>query len=211
MKMAVTILAATVVLCAGTGRAGTLYSESGSGDLSNNQAAPNAVTAATGVNALTGTVGGGDSQDWIAITVPAGNVLSSLVLSSYTSTDAQGFMGVQAGSSFVGNPQTATPYLGYTHWGTGAQNGALAPTNLVGVNLLPLMGDKNTISPGSQGFTPPLGAGTYTFLFQQLGASTSYQFDFTLTAVPEPGTVRMMAAAGLLLFRRKRGSLGRCI
>jgi len=185
-------------------RAGTIYSESSSGDLSNDQSAPTARSAVTGVNSLTGSVGPGDAQDWFAITVPAGNVLSSLVLSSYTSTDAQGFMGVQAGSSFVGNSQTAAPYLGYTHFGTGAQNGALAPTNLVGVNLLPLMGDKNTISLGSQGFTPPLGAGTYTFLLQQLGASTSYQFDFTLTAVPEPGTAGILAGAAVLLLRRRR-------
>ena len=34
---------------------------------------------------------------------------------------------------------------------------------------------------GATGFTPPLGVGTYTFLIQQLGASTAYQFDFNVT------------------------------
>ena len=128
------------------------------------------------------------------------------MLSSYASTDVQGFMGVQAGSSFVGDSQAATPYLGYTHWGTGAERNGSCPTNLVGVNLLPLMGDKNTISLGSQGFTPPLGAGTYTFLFQQLGASTTYQFDFTLTAVPEPGTMGILGLAAILLLKRRKSS-----
>ncbi len=203
MKLSTMVLLGCLCVSGGILRAGVLYNET-SGDLSNDQTAPNPFNAVTGVNSVIGTVGGGDSQDWIAITVPAGQALTSLVNSTYTSADAQGFMGVQAGSNFVGNSQSATPYLGYTHWGTGAQNGALPPTNLVGVNLLPLMGDKNTISLGSQGFTPPLGAGTYTFLFQQLGASTTYQFDFTLTAVPEPGTVGILGAGGLLLIARRR-------
>jgi hypothetical protein len=44
-----------------------------------------------------------------------------------------------------------------------------------------MMGD-TSIAAGSQGFTPPLGSGDYTFLFQQLGNITTYQFDFVVAA-----------------------------
>jgi hypothetical protein len=199
--VSVAILAATATAVS---RAGTLYNETASGDLSNNQAAPTPLIAATGVNSVIGTVGGTDTQDWLALTIPTGTTLSSITLFSYSSTDAQGFMGVQAGSSFVGNPETTpSAYLGYVHYGTGAMNGALPPANLVGTDLLPLMGN-TSLAAGSQGFTPPLAAGTYTFLIQQLGAPTSYQFDFTLTPVPEPASLGILSAASIFLLARRR-------
>ncbi|HEY1923350.1 MAG TPA: PEP-CTERM sorting domain-containing protein, partial [Tepidisphaeraceae bacterium] len=155
------------------------------------------------VNSVIGTVGATDKQDWIALTIPAGFQLSSDVLESYSSTDAQGFSGVQAGSSFVGSVNNPASYLGYTHFGTGAANGSLPATNLVGVDLLPLMGDNVNISAGSTGFTPPLPSGTYTFLIQQLGATTSYQFDYGVTSVPEPTTIGLIAGGALLALRRR--------
>jgi hypothetical protein len=191
----------------GSARAATLWNESINGDLSNNQAAPNAFTLGNGVNSVIGTVGAADSQDWIALTVPAGFNLSSVVLTAYTSADAQGFTGFQIGSSFAGSPFVAGSYAGYSHFGTGAQNGSLPPTNLVGQNLIPIMADNSPsgTSAGAAGFTQPLGAGAYTFLLQQLGASTAYQFDYNVTAVPEP-TVLSLASCicGLLLLKRIR-------
>jgi hypothetical protein len=47
------------------------------------------------------------------------------------------------------------------------------------------MGD-TSIAEGSQGFTPPLDSGAYTFLIQQFGAATTYQFDFVLTGNVAP-------------------------
>jgi hypothetical protein len=158
-----------------------IYDESVSGDLSNNQAAPKALTLALGTNSIKGTVGGSDTQDWITLHVPAGMSLGSLVLATYQSSDSQGFMGVQKGTSFVGDSQSASPYLGYAHFGTSATNGSLPATNLVGTNLLPIMGN-TSLAFGSQGFAPPLASGDYTFLIQQLGASTIYQFDFDTVA-----------------------------
>jgi Dockerin type I domain len=168
-------------------RSATVWNESTSGDLSNNQSAPSAVTLATGTNSVIGTVGGGDLQDWLRVTIPAGFELSTLVLHSYQSSDTQGFTGVQAGNAFVGDPENdPTSYLGYAHFGTGATNGSLSATNLVGADLLPIMGNK-TLAFGSKGFTPPLASGNYVFLIQQLGASTSYQFDFNLAQAFLPG------------------------
>ena len=97
-----------------------LWDESVNGDLSNNQAAPNAFTLPVGVSAIRGTVTGGgvDNQDWVALTVPAGTMLNSLVLAAYTSTDAQGFTGFQTGSAFVGSANSAGSYAGYAHFGT---------------------------------------------------------------------------------------------
>lgn len=184
--------------------ASTIWNEGINGDLSDNQAAPNAFNLASGTNSIIGTVGGGNSQDWVALTVPAGLELSSLVLAGYQSADSQGFTGVQAGASFVGSPFSATSYLGYAHYGTAATNGALPPTNLIGADLLPLMGN-TTLAAGAAGFSGPLPSGTYTFLTQQLGGLTNYQFDYNLVAVPEPSSlVPTVLCITTLAFRRRR-------
>lgn len=178
------------------------WNEGVNGDLSGNQALPTPVTLTANSNtAVSGLVGGTDTQDWLTFTVPAGATLTAITLTSYASSDAQGFMGIQAGSSFVGSPFAAGSYLGYAHYGTGATNGALPPTNLIGADMLPLMGN-TTLAAGAAGFTPPLGAGTYTLLIQQLGAATEYTFTFTLT--PTPGAAAALGLAGLASTRRRR-------
>jgi hypothetical protein len=173
---------AGVALFGAPGRTAILWNETGSGDLSNNQAAPKSFNLALRTNSIIGSVGTGDSQDWIALHVPTGFALNSIVLASYSSTDPQGFTGFQKGTSFVGSPFTAGSYTGYVHYGTGAVNGKLPPTNLVGKDLLPLMADP-ALAAGATGFTIPLGAGDYTFLIQQLGSSTAYQCDYVTSAV----------------------------
>jgi hypothetical protein len=183
-------------------RATVVWNESSNGDLSNNQAVPTALMLSAGTNSIIGTVGAPDTADWVALTIPAGLQLSQDVLAAYTSSDAQGFSGFQAGSSFVGNAETTpSAYLGYAHYGTGATNGG-APTNLIGHDLLALMATPS-VAAGAQGFTDPLAAGTYTFLIQQLGAATSYQFDFDLTAAPEPTCLGLLVIGAPLLRRRR--------
>src|SRR5436190_23089008 len=84
----------------------TIYDEAVSGDLSNNQAAPTALTLTPGLNSVSGTVagfpefGGTDPQDWVSFTIPTGVVMTSYVNSKYDSTDDQGFTGFQFGPSF---------------------------------------------------------------------------------------------------------------
>jgi hypothetical protein len=186
---------AGILMFGSSARAGVFWDESINGDLSNNQSGPNQFTLASGVNTLIGTVGGAaGSQDWFTLTVPANFQFQSIIPRAYSSSDATAFIGFQDGSSFVGDPNSsASLYRGYGHIGPGSGNA-------LNVDMMPAMG----AAPGAQGFTPPLGPGSYTFLIQQLGSQTSYQFDFT--AIPE---VRGQAAvaifcAAFLLRRRWR-------
>ena len=175
------VLGSTVTL-----PAATVWNETANGDLSSNRLAPTAVSVAVGNNDVIGSVVGNPSDlDYLTITVPAGDELSQIILESFTSTDQKGFIGVQPGSTFT-EPATGTNpahLLGYTHFGPGAGN--------VGLDILPGMGT----GAGSQGFTAPLGAGAYTFWVQQLGALTSYDFNFVVKPVPEPATCGMAATA----------------
>jgi hypothetical protein len=194
-----------VALCAAGGVVGSAsgagWNEGVNGDLSNAQGAPSPVVLLLGTNSVIGTVGGTDSQDWVVITVPAGFQLTGLVHAAYASNDVQGFMGMQVGPAFVGSPFVAGSYAGFAHYGSAAVNGAFPATNTVGSNMLSLMSNP-AVAPGSTGMPSVLGPGTYTFLFQQLGATTSYQFDFNLTPAPSGVALASLAFAGLA--RRSR-------
>jgi hypothetical protein len=210
--------AAVCALLAAAPAKATIYSEAGSGDLSNDPAAPTALTLTPGSNSVIGTVNGfdnGDGQDWVSFTIPTGFVMTSYVNSTYVSTDDQGFTGFQFGSSFSGDPFVAISYAGYAHFGTGATNpDGTPPVSTVGVDLLPLMANP-AFAPGTTGFTPPLAAGTYTFLIQQGDpVTTGYQFNMTVRSVPEPGSSLCLLGMGglaILALRRRLGYLDRRI
>ncbi|MES2707538.1 MAG: PEP-CTERM sorting domain-containing protein [Verrucomicrobiota bacterium] len=197
--------AATLLLSSVLSPASTLWNESANGDLSSTQATPSAATLLQGTNSVIGSVGVGDNRDWLTLTVPSGFQLSSITLFSYNSTDAQGFTGMQSGSVFTGSFNSPASYLGYAHFGTGATNPS-TPTNLVGQDILPIMKDPSA-AQGAQGFTT-LGSGSYAFLIQQTGnAVTSYQFDYNVTAVPEPSLTGLLGLGGLALLRGRRRAL----
>jgi hypothetical protein len=201
--------AAVCALLAAAPAKATIYDEAVSGDLSNDKAVPTALTLTPGSNSVIGTVSGfdnGDGQDWVSFTIPTGFVMTSYVNSKYDSTDAQGFTGFQFGSSFSGNEFLAPSYAGYAHFGTGATNpDGTPPLSTVGVDLLPLMADPS-FAPDTTGFTPPLAAGTYTFLIQQGDPeTTSYQFDMTVRSVPEPGSsLCLLGMGGLAILALRR-------
>ena len=197
----------------------TIYDEAVSGDLSNDKGAPTALTLTPGSNSVIGTVNGfapgTDPQDWVSFTIPTGFVMTSYINSKYDSTDPQGFTGFQFGSSFSGDEFVAISYAGYAHFGFAATNpDGTPPVSTVGVNLLPLMADPS-FAPGTTGFTPPLAAGTYTFLIQQGNpVTTGYQFDMNVRAVPEPGSSLCLLGMGglaILALRRRLGYLDRRI
>jgi len=151
----------------------------------------------------------------VLFTIPTGFVMTSYVNARYNSSDDQGFTGFQFGPSFLLDEFTAGSYAGYAHFGTGATNGVGSPpSSTVGVNLLPLMADPS-FAPGTTGFTPPLAAGTYTFLIQQGNpVTTGYQFDMTVRSVPEPGSSLCLFGMGglaILAVRRRLGYLDRRI
>ena len=207
--------AAVCALLAAAPAKATIYNEAVLGDLSNDPAAPTALTLTPGLNSVIGTVAGfppegTDPQDWVSFTIPAGFVMTSYVNSKYDSTDDQGFTGFQFGPSFSGDQFAAGSYAGYAHFGTEANNpdGNPVSSSTVGVNLLPLMADPS-FAPGTTGFTPPLAAGTYTFLIQQGNpVTTGYQFDMTLRSVPEPGSSSCLLGMGglaILALRRRLG------
>jgi len=214
--------AAVCALLAAAPAKATIYDEAKSGDLSDDKGAPTALTLMPGLNSVIGTVagfpqfGGTDPQDWVSFTIPTGFVMTSYVNSKYDSTDDQGFTGFRFGPSFLVDEFTAGSYAGYAHFGTAATNPDGSPTSssTVGVDLLPLMADPS-FAPGATGFTPPLAAGTYTFLIQQGDpVTTGYEFDMTVRSVPDPGSsLCLLGMGGLatLALRRRLGYLDRRI
>jgi hypothetical protein len=215
MKGALPVAVGLVVALCGADCYAVVAFDEGGIDSTGTQSMPTVVTMTLGVNSIKGTLrttSSTDFQDWFAVTVPVGMQLANLVLGDYQSTDQQGFTGFQTGSSFSGMTSLASSYTGYSHYGTGATNGSLPATNLIGADLLPIMADNSPggTSAGAQGFTIPLGAGTYTFLIQQTGsAATAYQFDYNVTAVPEPGAgLLCVLGAGCALAATKRRGRG---
>ena len=213
--------AAVCALLAAAPAKAIIFDEVVSGDLSNNKAAPTALTLTPGLNSVIGTVAGfppegTDPQDWVSFTIPTGFVMVSYVNARYNSADDQGFTGFQFGSSFSGDPFIAISYAGYAHFGFAATNPDQnpVPASTVGLNLLPLMANPS-FAPGATGFTPPLAAGTYTFLIQQGNpVTTGYQFDMTVRSVPEPGSSLCLFGMGglaILAVRRRLGYLDRRI
>jgi hypothetical protein len=176
-------------------------------DFSNIQASPTYLLLGNGKNTIIGSVQtGADVNDWFTVTVPVGFQLDSLVNSAYDSVDDQGHIGFQISSVFVGafniDPSV---YAGYSHFGHHAQNGSNPVFNSVDMDLFPIM---QVQAAGSQGFSVPLGAGDYAFIIQQTGEMTSYQFDFNVTPVPEPGTILLTGIGCMTLVHKLRKARG---
>jgi hypothetical protein len=163
---------------------------------------PTFIALASGANDVLGmvsNVNGAVDRDYFTVTVPTGMVLSAINVlpnTALVSAADKAFVGLSAG---VGSPAPPPPnsmagLIGYAHF----QNAN------IGSNLLPAMGS----SAGLPAFTPPLGAGNYSFWVQDTTAGTSaYGFQLVVTSVPEPTTTATLLA-GLLslgwLARRRR-------
>jgi hypothetical protein len=149
------------------------YDEYSQGDLSGNGAAPTPLGLIHGANLLTATSGNGD-YDMLRITIPANHQLDTLVLSSYSGA-TQSFVGIQNGGTWTagtGVGVNEAALLGWTHFGPFASGAG------VGQDLLDNLATSKSL------FTPPLGAGVYTMLFQDTGGAVDYVMRFNVTFHP---------------------------
>src|SRR5919108_5582999 len=82
-----------------------IWDEATQGDLSGDRFAPTSLTLTLGDNSLSATSQGGDLE-YVTITVSEGELLSGLVLRSYSGSDGRAFIGIQAGTTFTEPPTT---------------------------------------------------------------------------------------------------------
>ncbi len=169
------VVASLVLFASAEARAD--YSEAVNGSFSSVNTAPTNVPVTSGSNKITGNTGQDSAStnidDYFMITVPAGQKLTSITLTSASSSLGSSdlaFFGVASGTSISSSDDTAAGMLGWVHFGA----------SLVGTNLLPSMA---TSGFGATDFTPPLPAGTYSFRVQDndTNADMSYQFNLVLT------------------------------
>jgi hypothetical protein len=156
--------------------AATTHDETVDGDLSGDPAAPTPVEMLVGTNVVSGSMAApDDTRDFLTFTLPEGQQLEALRLLSYEDLDIggpgnRGFHAINAGAtSFIPDASTADSFLG------GAHLDAL-PT---GTDLLPILA---AADQAGTGFTPPLGAGTYSYVIQQTGPElTGYSVEFVIS------------------------------
>ncbi|XAL98434.1 PEP-CTERM sorting domain-containing protein [Phycisphaeraceae bacterium D3-23] len=183
----------TLGLVMHNGASAANYVEAIDGDLSGDETSPTAIALDLGANTITGTtIDSPLDRDFFSFTIGAGQSLDSLVLTSFTGDPPsnEAFMAVDDQFGFDSLFDTSD-FLGTTLIGLGD----------VGTDALDLLGATEF---GGDGFTGPLGEGTYTFWFQETGGPTSYTF--TANVVPEPGSAAalLLSVGGLMLRRRTR-------
>jgi hypothetical protein len=191
VKAAIGIFLASAIATS-TASAGVIWDEATDGSLSTDRLSPTTMgTLALGSNDLIGSTVSGISK-FFSITIGAGTELSALIVEDWQSDDDLGFLGVVTGTPFTVDPAApnVTNLLGYVHYGVLD----------IGQDVLQSMGQ----GPGSQGFTGPLGAGTYSFWVRQGGADVA-DWDLNFVVTPEPGTAVLLGLglAGLSLRRRE--------
>jgi hypothetical protein len=198
----VAITLATLLFAVSVARAQVLsYDEATQGDLSGNPAAPaDFGTLAVSSHSLKASFVTGD-YDLIKFTLAPGTHLDSIFLNSYAGSTSS-FSGIQSGSTWsagLGYDVDPAPLLGWVLFG----ENTIADDYDILDNLI----YQYASADDAIGFTPPLGPGTYTFLFQETGPF-AVNADFTFNVVPEPSTLAIAAIgiATLLRYRIRRWS-----
>ncbi|MEO0972185.1 MAG: VPLPA-CTERM sorting domain-containing protein [Pseudomonadota bacterium] len=177
------------------------YDESIDGDLATDPGTPTFIDFDAGSNLVSGSVAApGDTRDFLTFTLEANERLVSIVLLDYTDLDNggpgnRGFIALNEGAtSGIPGETDADFFLGGIH---------LDP-NLGQDLLLSLATDSIT---GSDPFSVPLGAGSYSVVIQQTGPQlTGYAVDFQVAVVPVPAAAWLFGAGLLSLgaMRRRR-------
>ena len=201
--------------------AGALWDEAVQGDLSDDFAAPTELgTLSQGSNTLSAQSTAGATEDlsipaapeypdldvdvW-NLTVAPGEYLNQIVLTSYDASNPNGhtggsggipgggsFFAVQAGSAVTVTIPDGSNLLGGTLIGQipGAQAGHDVLDDL-GSGMFSAA--PFNVPP----FNGPLGAGTYSFWYQEGPMDTEYTLDFQVSNVPEPAS---LTGLGLLVL-----------
>lgn len=173
--------------------ADVIWDEAIDGDLSSDNLNPTLLAFAPGSNQVFGsTLPDPDlDPDFFTVVIPVGYELSGLIFERYISTEDQSFLAVEVGGQIT---DTGSPAALLSALLIGSIEGTQQ-----GDDLFDDLQNPNVFG----GFTGNLGAGSYTFWYQETGASTEYGFDFIVTPVPAPATASLLAA-GLLMSRRRR-------
>jgi hypothetical protein len=178
-RSALLMIAALLLGSSHPASSAVVHDESLHGDISGNRSDPTSLDLGAGVSSIIGAMGPNDLE-YFRLVIPVGLQLDSIVLSDYGGDSFVSFLAVQRGTTFTVAPDatSAAGLLGWTHF-----------SNL-GADLLAAM---SSPSFGSEGFSPPLPAGAYTFWMQEVDAPVQYRLDFNVSAVPEPATWIMLA------------------
>ena len=191
---ALAAIAAAVAFAAPLAHADVLWDEAINGDLSSDNLSPNSFALLPGSNTVFGTTVAEPEldPDFFTLTVPAGFEISSVVFVRYQSGDDQAFFAIELGGQVT---DTGSPVSLLTAALIGGVEGSGE-----GDELLDDLQNGNVWG----GFEGNLGAGDYTFWYQETAAATSYGFDFVVTPVPAPASASLLAVGGLALVRRRR-------
>ena len=173
--------------------AAVVWDEAIDGSLSTDRQTPTDFgSLSVGSNDAIGTTVSGISK-FFTFNIGANEELSALIVEDWDSADDLGFLGIVTGDTFTVDPANpnVTDLLGYVHYGELDVN----------QDILPSMGQ----GPGSQGFTPPLGPGDYSFWVRQGGAdAATWDLNFVVTPIPAPAGLAVLALAGVAGRRRRR-------
>jgi MYXO-CTERM domain-containing protein len=191
---------AAVALAATTASADLMWDEAIDGDLSGDYTNPTQLfTKGVNNHVIFTTIGAGDNggnqdREYFTFTISEGFQLDALILDGFETEPESnlGFIGVAAGNVFPTSPEAPDPtqLLGY----------GLVGIADVGNDILQLIGQ----GPGSQGFSGPLGAGSYSFWAQETGPSTdNWDLNFVVSEVPAPGALALLGLAGIAARRRR--------
>ena len=193
MKKSTVLLAGAFgALIAGTASAEVVWDESIDGSLSTDRFNTTSLgSLGVGSNEVIGTTSSGIGK-FFTITIDEGTNWTGLIVENWESVDDLGFLGVVQGDFFSVDPNNpdVTQLMGYVHYGEAD----------VSLDILPQMG----VGPGSQGFTTPVGPGTYSFWVRQGGVDPStWNLNFVVTEIPAPGAMALLGSAGLASRRRR--------
>ena len=191
-KITAALIATGVI--AGSVSADLMWDEAIDGDLSDDYQNPTQLFTKGVNNHVKFTTVGSEDKEYFTFTVAEGFELVAIVLDNFV-TEPEGnigFIGIAEGNVFPTPPDApdVTSLLGYY----------LPGASDIGSDIMQAMGNGG----GSQGFSGPLGAGSYSFWAQETGASDDeWDLNFIVTEVPSPGALALLGLAGLAGRRRR--------